>query len=114
MEDIIINPADKGGAVVAWRKDLYISEAERQLSDATAYTEVHHDPTEENQIEISHTVETLIHKKIFYHQQKQTIHPYPKTQTFTFCSKFVKKTDQEDQLCQHMTVLRCIYLSFLM
>ena len=61
MEDIIIKPADKVGAVVVWRKDLYISEAERQLSDATAYTEVHHDPTEENQIEICHTVKTLIH-----------------------------------------------------
>ena len=48
-------PADKGGAVVVWHKDLYISEVERQLSDATTYTEIHHDPTEENQIEISHT-----------------------------------------------------------
>ena len=49
-KDIIIKLADKGGAVVIWRKDLYVSEAERQLSDATAYTGVHHDPTEENQI----------------------------------------------------------------
>ena len=48
-------PADKGGAVVVWHKDLYISKAERQLSDATTYTEVHHDPTEENQIKNFHT-----------------------------------------------------------
>ena len=46
MEDIVMKPADIGGAVVVWRKDLYISEAERQLSDATAYTEVQHDTTE--------------------------------------------------------------------
>ena len=60
MEDIIIKPADKGGAVVVWRRDQYISEAERQLSDATSYSEVHHDPTEENQIEIAHTVKMQI------------------------------------------------------
>ena len=35
-EDIIIKPADKGGAVVVWRKDLCICEAEIQLSDETA------------------------------------------------------------------------------
>ena len=55
-EDIIMKSADKGGAVVVWRKDPYISEAERQLSDTTAYTEVYQDPIEENQIEIYHTV----------------------------------------------------------
>ena len=47
-----MKPADKGGAVVIWREDLYISEAERLLSDATACTEVHHDTIEENQMEI--------------------------------------------------------------
>ena len=31
--DIIIKPADKGGAVVVWSSDLYIQEANRQLSD---------------------------------------------------------------------------------
>ena len=50
MEDIIIKPADKGGAAVVRRNDSCISEAERQHYDAAAYPEVHHDPTEENQI----------------------------------------------------------------
>ena len=59
-QDIIIEPADKGGAVVVWRKDPYISEAETQISDTTAYTEGYHNPIEENQIEIYHTVKTLI------------------------------------------------------
>ena len=31
--DIIIKPAYKGGAVVVWKRDLYIQEANRQLSD---------------------------------------------------------------------------------
>ena len=75
MEDIIMKPADKEGAVVVWRKDLYISKAERQLSEATAYTEVHHVPTEENQIEISHTVETLIKNSVLPSTACKLIHP---------------------------------------
>ena len=35
--DIVIKPADKGGKVVVWSRDLYISEAIRQLSDTTHY-----------------------------------------------------------------------------
>ena len=31
-KDIVIKPADKGGAVVVWRKDLYQKEPEQQLS----------------------------------------------------------------------------------
>ena len=34
-EDIIIKPADKGGALVVWRKDLYCDEAKKQLSCET-------------------------------------------------------------------------------
>ena len=32
-DDIVIKPADKGGAVVVWRTDLYKQEAFRQLAD---------------------------------------------------------------------------------
>ena len=32
-KDIVIKPADKGGAVVVWRKDLYLKEADQQLSN---------------------------------------------------------------------------------
>ena len=37
-DDIIIKPADKGGAVVVWSRDLYINEALRQLSTLHHYT----------------------------------------------------------------------------
>ena len=36
-KDIVIKPADKGGAVVVWRKDLYVKEAERQLQNGDFY-----------------------------------------------------------------------------
>jgi len=35
--DIIIKPADKGGAVVVWSRELYNQEAHRQLSDNQAF-----------------------------------------------------------------------------
>ena len=37
-DDIIIKPADKGGAVVVWSRDAYIAEALRQLNDTNHYT----------------------------------------------------------------------------
>ena len=36
-KDIVIKAADKGGAVVVWRADLYQKEALRQLSDTSFY-----------------------------------------------------------------------------
>ena len=35
--DIVIKPADKGGKVVVWSRDLYITEAIRQLANTTHY-----------------------------------------------------------------------------
>ena len=90
-QDIIIEPADKGGAVVVWRKDLYISEAERQLSDTTAYTEFYHDPTEVNQIEICHTVKTLIKNFLLPSTACKLIHPCPKTSNFYMMPKIHKE-----------------------
>ncbi|XP_070194281.1 uncharacterized protein [Littorina saxatilis] len=36
-QDIVIKPADKGGAVVVWDRELYLREAHRQLNDAASY-----------------------------------------------------------------------------
>ena len=47
-DDIVIKPADKGGAIVVWRKDLYIEEANRHLSDETFYRKETRDMTREN------------------------------------------------------------------
>ncbi|KAJ8034003.1 hypothetical protein HOLleu_24409 [Holothuria leucospilota] len=43
--NIIIKPADKGGAVVVMDRSGYISEAESQLSDTRFYTKLPDDPT---------------------------------------------------------------------
>ena len=36
-DDLVIKPADKGGAVVVWRADLYQEEALRQLRNPLFY-----------------------------------------------------------------------------
>ena len=41
--DIVIKPADKGGAVVVWDRDLYIEEAYKQLSDDRFYYQIDQD-----------------------------------------------------------------------
>ena len=59
-KDIIIKPADKGGAVVVWRRDLYEQEAENQLSNEQFYTRLEGDRTEE----ISKTIKSEIQSMI--------------------------------------------------
>ena len=48
-KDITIKAADKGGAVVVWRTDLYQQEAFRQLSNNSFYCKVEKDLTPSNQ-----------------------------------------------------------------
>ena len=46
--DFVIKPADKGGALVVWRRDLYVQGAERQLHDTTFYRKESSDLTSRN------------------------------------------------------------------
>ncbi|KAK3750140.1 hypothetical protein QZH41_004546 [Actinostola sp. cb2023] len=59
-KDIVIKPADKGGAVVVWSRPLYIQEANRQLSDARFYQHLSHDPLKEYQKTIKSVVNEMI------------------------------------------------------
>lgn len=45
QEDIVIKPADKGGAVVVMNKTDYIAEGNRQLSNSNFYKQLTTDPT---------------------------------------------------------------------
>ena len=44
-KDIVIKPADKDGAVLVWRTDLYKQEAARQLADTKFYAKINKDLT---------------------------------------------------------------------
>ena len=48
-DDIIIKPADKGGAVVVRSRPVYNAEAHKQLSDGRFYERLDHDPVKEHQ-----------------------------------------------------------------
>jgi hypothetical protein len=61
--DLVIKPADKGGATVVWRKYLYLREANRQLSDTNSYHPLPEDPTSDQQSLISDTIHDLIKEK---------------------------------------------------
>ena len=58
--DIVIKPADKGGALVVWRADIYRNEAHRQLGDATFYRRVDKDLTSIHQTTITQTIHNFI------------------------------------------------------
>ena len=45
-ENYVVKQADKGGAIVVWKKDMYIAEADRQLSDMTFYRHEDEDLTD--------------------------------------------------------------------
>src|SRR3984885_9104393 len=57
--DIVIKPADKGGAVVVWRKDLYLQEGMRQLLNPLHYVPMNGDPTVQYQSTVVSTIENL-------------------------------------------------------
>ena len=58
--DLAIKTADKGGVFVVWRKDLNVSEAERQLSDNLFYKRMPSDLTSQNNLIISKTIKEEI------------------------------------------------------
>ena len=58
--DVVIKPADKGGAVVVWEKNAYIEEATRQLSDTTFYVKTAIDKTVANNQIVKTSVNELI------------------------------------------------------
>jgi len=58
-KDIVIKPADKGGAVVIQNRTDYITEARRQLDNGRDYERLSTDPTDEHQRELRQLIRTL-------------------------------------------------------
>ncbi len=89
-QDIVIKRADKGGAVVVWRKDLYITEAERQLNDRTFYESIQHDLTEKHHKEVSKTVKSFIESEDLPSTASHLIQSNPRTPRFYLLPKIHK------------------------
>ncbi len=88
--DIVIKPADKGGALVVWRADQYRDEAHRQLSDTAFYSRVDRDLTPTHQTTISNTIHTFITNGDLPHTAKNLISITPHTPVMYFLPKIHK------------------------
>ena len=71
-KDVVIKPADKGGATVVWRLDLYFQESLCQISNTDLYYPMEIDPTPHQQDIITASVLELISQK----STKQCHQPY--------------------------------------
>ena len=60
----MIRPADEGGNIVAWRRDLYLQKALRQISNTDFFYPIENDQTPHQQDIITATVAELISQKI--------------------------------------------------
>ena len=89
-DDIVIKPADKGGAAVVWRTDLYKQEAFRQLADTKFYAKVNKDLTQTNQKIVKDTVNKLILEQKLPSKARNLFVTTPKTSTFYLKPKIHK------------------------
>eukprot|EP00061_Rhincodon_typus_P004951 g23806.t1 len=83
--DPFAQPADKGGAVVVWRADLYLAEAEHQLSGTSSYLSLDHDPTMTHQAIVS-TTDGLRALHFFLEQRPE---PSPLTTTLLCLAELI-------------------------
>ena len=89
-QDIVIKSADKGGAVVVWRSDLYKEEALRQLSDTSFYAKIEKDLTSNNQKVVKDTIQNLIVKQELPATATNLIITTPRTSCIYFLPKIHK------------------------
>ena len=89
-KDLIVKAADKGGALVVWRADLYQKEALRQLSDTSFYAKVDKDLTSTNQQIVKSTINDLIVKQELPATATNLIITSPRTSCIYFLPKIHK------------------------
>ena len=89
-EDILIKKADKGGAVVVWRKDLYIAEGERQLNDVESYQVLDSDNTDENNRIVEEFIKAEIGQDRLPPEAKVLIQHKPRCSIFYMLPKIHK------------------------
>ena len=112
-KDIIVKAADKGGALVVWRADLYQKEALRQLSDTSFYAKVDKDLTYTNQQIVKSTINDLIVKQELPATATNLVITTPRTscKLFTFYLKFTNLTTQADLLSLRVVALPKSFLA---
>ena len=89
--NIVIKQADKGGAVVAWRKDLDQAEAERQLSDCSSYKLLNKELSNDHQTLIKSAVNNFIKKGDLPPNATNFINSHPRMSQFYMLPKIHKQ-----------------------
>ena len=113
-KDIVIKPADKGGAVVVWRRDLYQKEAEQQLLNGRFYTRLETDTTNEIQKTIKTEINSMIRKGELPDTALSLMADRPKYSNFYVLPKIHKQGNPERPVvssCSCPTNLISKYLS---
>ena len=90
-DDIVIKPADKGGAVCVWGKDQYLEEGFRQLTDRHFYEELEEDITRSNSRKVTRVVNKLIKDGKLVKEAKNLLITSPKTSAFYLLPKIHKE-----------------------
>lgn len=89
-DDIVIKPADKGGAVVVWDRSLYIDEAYRQLNSSLHYQHLDKPALPAQQKEITKTIKDMISTNQLPSTAKLLIKNQPKQPSFYLLPKIHK------------------------
>lgn len=88
-KDIVIKPADKGGAVCVWDKNLYIQEGQKQLSDERFYEKLDSDATPQIQKTLKKEVDKMISQGMS-ESTKNLLEKSPKASSFYLLPKIHK------------------------
>ena len=106
----IVKAADKGGALVVWRADLYQKEALRQLSDTSFYAKVDKDLTSTNQQIVKSTINDLIVKQELPSTRLLiSSSPLLELRVCTFYPKFTNLTTQADLSSLRVVALQNLF-----
>ena len=94
--NIVIKPADKGGATVILNSEDYVAEALRQLDNTEYYKKVDRDFSKEHEKNIDECITTLAINGNIERDISKLLRPVnSRTPVFTCSQKFTKQTIQE-------------------
>ena len=114
--DVVIKQADKGGAFVVWRMDLYIAEANRHLEDQRFYEKIPSDATQSSQQQVQSFIETAIESNQLPPSATNLIVEHPRTSKFYLLPKIQRPGNPGRPIvsaCSCPTELLAVYLDHL-
>ncbi|CAJ0956971.1 unnamed protein product [Ranitomeya imitator] len=94
-KELVVKPADKGGAIVVMDQRDYLAEIHRQLADRTIYEPLSHNPTSSIATKIHNTIEPyLLNKTIDKKVYDFLVNQFPITPVFYVLPKVHKRLDK--------------------